>query len=1097
MKMTLSTTTLGTLLAVGLSLPQLSHGATQYHRVAWDSDPSSNAVIGFSPNGASNSPYVKYGYSTDESQWSTQSAVETRGFGSLTNHFVRLSGLNADSAVYYRVCDQDGCGQRFWFKTAPTDTTPFIAVAGGDTRTGWDTRRAGNTLISKLRPLFVMHGGDFTDANSSSQMMQYLEDWALTYSSDSIDGYSYKRIYPVVPTHGNHEDGNYSTLCQVFGVDYDQDGVCSDNDTYGAFNVSPLLRVYTLNSQYKNSGWSAYAAAMNDWLSGDLSSYGGSATWRFAQYHKPIFPHYSGKSENQILHDWWANDFYDYAMNLVVESDTHMAKVTQALYPSGSGFAETTTGGTVFVGEGSWGAPARSADDPKSWTIDLASIQQFKVLTVSADKVEVRTAQFDSSASTLSREQRAADPTLLPTNVDWWHANGIGEAMILVQSAQNRTVIDSGSGGGGGTSVTLNASEDTFVSSALSGTNFDGSAEQLLADGSDSTYGEMTSLIKFDVSSIQPCATVTAATLRLNVFNSSGGTYGVYAAAGSWSAASATWNSVGGAGAKGAQLAAFNPSSTGVMSVTLGSSGLNAVNGWVQGGNDGIVIASTGTTDGIDMSDMESGAGAVLQVGVDDSGCGGVGNVAPVAAFSASANGLTATFSDDSTDSDGTIAYRSWNFGDGATSTAHDPSHTYAAAGTYMVTLTVTDNAGATDSRSETVTVSASAGGGSNVIDVRVSQSTDDAEEAVANGSMYTNSSDLEMVYDSYVGGDQAIGIRFQSVNIPQGAVINAAYLRFATDETDSAATALTIHAQDSDSADTFTTAYYDVSSRPTTLASVSWSPAAWSTIGAVNDTPDLAALVQEVVNRAGWAANNSMAFIVTGSGQRTAESYDGSPATAPLLHVEYTAQTTTNPVPPRAAFSVATSDLTATFTDNSTDSDGTIAAWSWNFGDGVTSSAEDPSHSYLAAGTYTVTLTVTDNDGLTDSASQSVTVTEALTGSDDLCPGIDLGNVSSTSVPSGFSDSIQRDTDDWDIFSITATENGVLTLVQSPGGRWVSFSVGTACGVDDLYTRVNSNKTKTATVNVSAGDTIYFWMDTTGYRNTRERPYSLSFDFN
>ena len=56
-------------------------------------------------------------------------------------------------------------------------------------------------------------------------------------------------------------------------------------------------------------------------------------------------------------------------------------------------------------------------------------------------------------------------------------------------------------------------------------------------------------------------------------------------------------------------------------------------------------------------------------------------NAAPVANFSSSVSGLTATFTDSSTDSDGTIASRNWNFGDGSTSTATSPSRTYAAAG--------------------------------------------------------------------------------------------------------------------------------------------------------------------------------------------------------------------------------------------------------------------------------------------------------------------------------------------------------------------------------------------------------------------------------
>jgi PKD repeat protein len=52
------------------------------------------------------------------------------------------------------------------------------------------------------------------------------------------------------------------------------------------------------------------------------------------------------------------------------------------------------------------------------------------------------------------------------------------------------------------------------------------------------------------------------------------------------------------------------------------------------------------------------------------------------------------------------------------------------------------------------------------------------------------------------------------------------------------------------------------------------------------------------------------------------------------------------------------------TFTDTSTDADGTIASWAWSFGDGITSTEQNPTHAYTEVGTYTVTLVVTDNDG-------------------------------------------------------------------------------------------------------------------------------------
>ncbi len=85
--------------------------------------------------------------------------------------------------------------------------------------------------------------------------------------------------------------------------------------------------------------------------------------------------------------------------------------------------------------------------------------------------------------------------------------------------------------------------------------------------------------------------------------------------------------------------------------------------------------------------------------------------------------------------------------------------------------------------------------------------------------------------------------------------------------------------------------------------------------------------------------------------------------------------------VPPVAGFTSSCSDLDCDFTDASTDGDGSVVSWSWDFGDGTTSTAQNPSHSYAAGGTYTVGLTVTDNGGGTDTASGTVTVTAPVSG--------------------------------------------------------------------------------------------------------------------
>jgi hypothetical protein len=82
------------------------------------------------------------------------------------------------------------------------------------------------------------------------------------------------------------------------------------------------------------------------------------------------------------------------------------------------------------------------------------------------------------------------------------------------------------------------------------------------------------------------------------------------------------------------------------------------------------------------------------------------------------------------------------------------------------------------------------------------------------------------------------------------------------------------------------------MAARAVTAASVAWSPPAWPTAGAAGAdqrTPDIAALVQAVVDRPGWASGNALALRFSGTGRRIAEAYEGGAGLAPLLHIEYT----------------------------------------------------------------------------------------------------------------------------------------------------------------------------------------------------------------
>lgn len=166
---------------------------------------------------------------------------------------------------------------------------------------------------------------------------------------------------------------------------------------------------------------------------------------------------------------------------------------------------------------------------------------------------------------------------------------------------------------------------------------------------------------------------------------------------------------------------------------------------------------------------------------------------------------------------------------------------------------------------------------------VKISNGTDDAEER-SDGSMYLDSSDLEMVQE---GSTQTIGLRFRNIIIPANTTILEAVLEFTVDETDSGTTILTIKGEDIADAASFSSTSNDITDRSQTTASVSWSPDSWDTEGEKKQTVDIKSVIQEIVNNGGWSPGNALALIVEGTGKRVADSYDGSASKAAVLKVK------------------------------------------------------------------------------------------------------------------------------------------------------------------------------------------------------------------
>jgi len=170
-------------------------------------------------------------------------------------------------------------------------------------------------------------------------------------------------------------------------------------------------------------------------------------------------------------------------------------------------------------------------------------------------------------------------------------------------------------------------------------------------------------------------------------------------------------------------------------------------------------------------------------------------------------------------------------------------------------------------------------------LEIRVSNKFDDADQDSGGGVTF----DDDKVQ---LGQMSWNGFRFRSLTIPQGATITSAYVEFTSETDKTETTHLTIFGEDVDDAQDFKPPTPNsISNRPRTSASVSWNNVPnWST-GGKYQTPEITTIIQEIVDRGGWAEGNDLVILIRSDdedGNRIAWAHDGNSSKAPLLHVEY-----------------------------------------------------------------------------------------------------------------------------------------------------------------------------------------------------------------
>jgi PKD repeat protein len=321
-----------------------------------------------------------------------------------------------------------------------------------------------------------------------------------------------------------------------------------------------------------------------------------------------------------------------------------------------------------------------------------------------------------------------------------------------------------------------------------------------------------------------------------------------------------------------------------------------------------------------------------------------------------------------SNDPDGSITGYLWDFGDGGTSTVANPTHAYGEGGTYNITLTVTDNQAMTDSDTTVCEVApppvppiAIINGpysGRATVGIQFNSSGSDDPDGALDGFLWdfgdgetSNESNPTHAYASEgdynvsltvwdnegIESNKATTVSVGPAPVSPTADANGPYSGRATEE-------ISFSSSGSNDPDGSITGYL-------------WDFGDGGTSTAANPTHTYAS-----------EGDYTVTLTVTDNDELTGT--DTSPCNvAPA------------PEPPVAfangPYEVTVGSAVSFSSAGSTDADGTIVAYSWDFGDGSTSTEPNPSHTYAATGDYTVSLTVTDNDDLTDTNTASAKITE------------------------------------------------------------------------------------------------------------------------
>jgi len=357
-------------------------------------------------------------------------------------------------------------------------------------------------------------------------------------------------------------------------------------------------------------------------------------------------------------------------------------------------------------------------------------------------------------------------------------------------------------------------------------------------------------------------------------------------------------------------------------------------------------------------------------------------NRAPSAQFTANPNpaqvGNTVTFNSEGSsdpDSGDTLSY-SWQFGDGSSSQAQNPSHTYSSANTFSVSLIVTDDSGASSSPF-TVDLSVEGQSSNNAPTASFTANPNPVAQGVAvdfnsSGSSDTDSGDI-LTYVWLFGDGAASSEQHPSHVYAEAGTYNASLVVTDNHGASSSAAEVSISVLSSNT-NNAPTASFTVDK---TSVEVSETISFDSSDSSDPDGDMITYNWQFGDGGTSSLANPTYQYSTEGSYTVSLIVTDNSGLASSAAQQVILVETATNSAPV-ASFTVNKSivDVGETInfdSSNSSDPDGDTLTFNWQFGDGSSSIVANPTHQYATEGTYTAQLVVTDDSGLASTAAEQV----------------------------------------------------------------------------------------------------------------------------